>query len=169
MANGRKDIVFSALAFIEANFINIILVSTIFFFLISYLILNEVKFPSDNATLDKVVVMETMENKNPALRKAREAAKFKQKLAKGFCKKSESMKNLSPAQLEVEMNKENEKCKGLNSLKACSNSECCVWAKSKKGKSLCLGGSRAAGGPTKNPPNMIIDEYYYLGKKYKTN
>ena len=42
---------------------------------------------------------------------------------------------------------------------------CCVWAMPKKGKGICLGGDK--GGPTKNPPNMKIDEYYYLENKYQ--
>ena len=37
----------------------------------------------------------------------------------------------------------------------------------KKEKGICLGGDKS--GPTKNPPDMQIDEYYYLDKKYKLN
>ncbi len=50
-------------------------------------------------------------------------------------------------------------------ISTCTSATCCVWATTKKGKGLCLGGDKS--GPTKNPPNLNIDSYYYLEKKYK--
>ena len=110
--------------------------------------------------------METMDNQNnDAIKKFEAKKQFNEELKKGFCKKS--VENLSPKALEEEMNMENEKCKSLGGKGVCTNALCCVWATTKKGKGICLGGDKS--GPTKNPPDMQIDEYYYLDKKYKLN
>ena len=166
MANGRSNFIFGSLKFIEENFIEIILVSICFFLLVSYLILNNVEFPSDKAHVERVVIMETMTSKDggdDALKQIRSKQKFKEELKKSFCSKTKE--SLNPHQLEKEMTKENNKCKALGSKGVCTNSLCCVWAESKKGKGICLGGDKS--GPTKNPPNMKIDEYYYLENKYQ--
>ena len=162
----RNDFIYGSFVFIEENIIEIILVSVIFFLLVSYLVLNNVTFPSDKAKVEKVVVMETMENKNNnAITNFENKQKFKEDLKKGFCKKS--VENLSPKEIEEEMTRENAKCKSLGDKSVCTNALCCVWATTKKGKGICLGGDKS--GPTKNPPNMQIDEYYYLDKKFKVN
>ena len=162
----RNDFIYGSFVFIEENIIEIILVSVIFFLLVSYLVLNNVTFPSDKAKVEKVVVMETMENKNNnAITNFENKQKFKEDLKKGFCKKS--VENLSPKEIEEEMSRENAKCKSLGNKSVCTNALCCVWATTKKGKGICLGGDKS--GPTKNPPNMQIDEYYYLDKKFKVN
>ena len=165
MANGRSNFIYGSFEFIEEHFIEIILVSICFFLLVSYLILNNVEFPSDKAHLERVVIMETLTSKgdDDALKQVQSKEKFKEELKKGFCSKTKA--SLTPKQLEKEMTKENNKCKALGSKGVCTNSLCCVWAKSKKGKGICLGGDK--GGPTKNPPNMKIDEYYYLENKYQ--
>ena len=166
MPNHRFDFISSSLKFIEENLIEILLVSIICFLIVSYLVLNNVSFPSDKATLKKVVIMETMDNQNnDAIKKFEAKKQFNEDLKKGFCKKS--VENLSPKALEEEMNTENEKCKSLGGKSVCTNALCCVWATTKKGKGICLGGDKS--GPTKNPPDMQIDEYYYLDKKYKLN
>ena len=167
MPNHKFDFIYSSLKFIEENFIEILLVSIIFFLIVSYVVLNNVTFPSDNAKVQKVVVMETLENINDdsALKKVQSQQQFKEDLKKGFCKKS--VENLTPKQIEEEMNRENSKCKSLGEKSVCTNALCCVWATTKKGKGICLGGDKS--GPTKNPPNMQIDEYYYLDKKFKIN
>jgi hypothetical protein len=162
----RNDFIYDSFVFIEENIIEIILVSVIFFLLVSYLVLNNVTFPSDKAKVEKVIVMETMENKNNnAIINFENKQKFKEDLKKGFCKKS--VENLSPKEIEEEMSIENAKCKSLGDKSVCTNALCCVWATTKKGKGICLGGDKS--GPTKNPPNMQIDEYYYLDKKFKVN
>lgn len=162
----RNDFIYGSFVFIEENIIEIILVSVIFFLLVSYLVLNNVTFPSDKAKVEKVVVMETMENKNNnAITNFENKQKFKEDLKKGFCKKS--VENLSPKEIEEEMTRENAKCKSLGDKSVCTNALCCVWATTKKGKGICLGGDKS--GPTKNPPNMQIDEYYYLDKKFNVN
>ena len=165
MANGRSNLIYKSFDFIEENFIQILLVSILFFLLVSYLILNNVEFPSDKAHVQRVVIMETMKSKgnDDALKTVQSRQKFKEELKKGFCSKTKA--NLTPKQLEKEMAKENSKCKALGTKEVCTNSLCCVWAMPKKGKGICLGGDK--GGPTKNPPNMKIDEYYYLENKYQ--
>ena len=163
MANGRSNFIYGSFNFIEEHILEIILVSICFFLLVSYLILNNVEFPSDKAHVERVVIMETLASKDEALKQVQSKEKFKEELKKGFCSKTKA--NLTPQQLEKEMTKENNKCKALGSKGVCTNSLCCVWAKSKKGKGICLGGDK--GGPTKNPPNMKIDEYYYLENKYQ--
>jgi len=166
MPNHRFDFISSSLKFIEENLIEILLVSIICFLIVSYLVLNDVTFPSDKATLKKVVIMETMDNQNnDAIKKFEAKKQFNEDLKKGFCKKS--VENLSPKELEEEMKKENSKCKSLGEKSVCTNALCCVWATAKKGKGICLGGDKS--GPTKNPPDMKIDQYYYLDKKYKLN
>ena len=166
MPNHRFDFISSSLKFIEENLIEILLVSIICFLIVSYLVLNDVTFPSDKATLKKVVIMETMDNQNnDAIKKFEAKKQFNEDLKKGFCKKS--VENLSPKELEEEMKKENSKCKSLGEKSVCTNALCCVWATTKKGKGICLGGDKS--GPTKNPPNMKIDQYYYLDKNYKLN
>ena len=166
MPNHRFDFIYSSFKFIEENIIEILLVSIICFLIVSYLILNNVTFPSDKATVKKVVIMETMDNPdNTSIKKLEAQKQFNEDLKKGFCKKS--VENLSPKELEEEMKKENSKCKSLGEKSVCTNALCCVWATTKKGKGICLGGDKS--GPTKNPPNMKIDQYYYLDKNYKLN
>jgi len=166
MSNPKFDFIYSSLRFIEGNFVQILLVSVICFLIVSYLVLNNVTFPTDKAQVRKVVIMETMDNQNNASIKKFEAKKqFNEDLKKGFCKKS--VENLSSTEIEKEMNRENLKCKSLGEKSVCTNALCCVWAATKKGKGICLGGDKS--GPTKNPPDMQIDEYYYLDKKYKLN
>ena len=107
MPNHRFDFISSSLKFIEENLIEILLVSIICFLIVSYLVLNDVTFPSDKATLKKVVIMETMDNQNnDAIKKFEAKKQFNEDLKKGFCKKS--VENLSPKALEEEMNRENE-------------------------------------------------------------
>ena len=79
MPNHKFDFIYSSLIFIEENFIEILLVSIIFFLIVSYVVLNNVTFPSDNAKVQKVVVMETMENinDNSALKKVQSQQQFK--------------------------------------------------------------------------------------------
>ena len=166
MPNHRVDFIYSSFKFIEENIVEILLVSIICFLIVSYLVLNNVTFPSDKATVKKVVIMETMDNPdNTSIKKLEAQKQFNEDLKKGFCKKS--VENLSPKELEEEMKKENSKCKSLGEKSVCTNALCCVWATTKKGKGICLGGDKS--GPTKNPPNMKIDQYYYLDKNYKLN
>lgn len=51
----------------------------------------------------------------------------------------------------------------------CMKYPCCVWAKfkNKKNKSKCMTGSET--GPTVQRDDKPIDEYYYMGKKFKLN
>ena len=51
----------------------------------------------------------------------------------------------------------------------CMKYPCCVWAKfkNKKNKSKCVTGSDT--GPSIQRDDNIIDEYYYMGKKFKLN
>ena len=166
MPNYRFDFIYSSFKFIEEHFVEIVLVSIICFLIVSYLVLNNVTFPSDKATVKKVVIMETMDNAdNTSIKKLEAQKQFNEDLKKGFCKKS--VENLSPKEIEKEMNRENSKCKSLGEKSVCTNALCCVWATPKKGKGICLGGDKS--GPTKNPPNMKIDQYYYLDKNYKLN
>ena len=170
MPNYRFDFIYSSLKFIQENFVQILLVSIICFLIVSYLVLNNVTFPKDKELqVKRVVVMETMDNYNTsntsAIKKFEAKKQFNEDLKKGFCKKADE--SLSPKELEAEMNRENLKCKSLGEKSVCTNALCCVWATAKKGKGLCLGGDKT--GPTKDPPNMQIDEYYYLDKKYKLN
>lgn len=158
---GRRDIIQSSLLFIYNNFLNILMIAIFFFFIASYTIMNNVTFPSDNAKVRKVVIMETMKNK--ALKEALSEEEFDAKIKSGFCQKSS--KTLHGDELEKEINRENAKCQKLKAKSTCTSATCCVWATTKKGKGLCLGGDKS--GPTKNPPNLNIDSYYYLEKKYK--
>ena len=110
MPNYRFDFIYSSFKFIEEHFVEILLVSIICFLIVSYLVLNNVTFPSDKATVKKVVIMETMDNAdNTSIKKLEAQKQFNEDLKKGFCKKS--VENLSPKEIEKEMNRENSKCK----------------------------------------------------------
>jgi hypothetical protein len=165
MANGQKNLIFSSLKFIEEHIIEILLASIGFFLLVVYLVLSNVKFPSDNATVDKVIIMETFKDKNAALKNIQSSEAFKKALATGFCSKSK--KKMTSKEIIKELNDENKKCNGLSSKKVCTKSTCCIWAISDKGKGVCLGGDNQ--GATQNPADMKIDEYYYLESKHKIN
>ena len=57
-----KDIIPAAFDFIENHILDITLVILAFFGLLIYIVLNNVKFPKSHPTLQKVVVLENLEN-----------------------------------------------------------------------------------------------------------
>lgn len=165
MANGQKDFIMNSLDFIGENLANILLISIIFFLIASYMIIHNVEFPKTNGEVTKVVVMETMVPASSAasssIKKLEGQAAFNKILQKGLC----NTDSLDPGDANGIIKELDNRCRKLESKGTCSNATCCVWATSKKGKGLCLGGSAPAG-PTKIPKNFKFDEYYYLGKKY---
>ena len=172
MLNRDNDFIYGSLIFIQENIIEILMVSIVFFLIISYMILNKVTFPSDNAQVKKVVVMETMQNN--------EINKLEKKnLAKNIIKSSACewpSKVDSGSNLDELLEKQDNTCKSYvktagpstkDKMENCTASSCCVWVNGKKGNKQngeCLHGDK--NGPTRQPL-FKVDEYYFNGKKHK--
>jgi ABC-type Na+ efflux pump permease subunit len=57
-----RDVIPAAVDFIEEHILDIILVVLLLFVMVIYIVLNNVKFPKSHPTLERVVVLENLEN-----------------------------------------------------------------------------------------------------------
>ncbi len=148
-----RDVSPAAVDFIEEHILDIILVVLLLFVMVIYIVLNNVKFPKSHPTLQRVVVLENLENMNNDAEK-----KTSDKISEietGVEKKA----NICNGTL-LEKDKA---CASLLNKDSCTSVNCCVWAKKSKTKNFsCLGG--AEDGPTYNGHDY--DAYYYQNKQY---
>ena len=151
-----KDIIPAAMGFIEDHILDIILVVLLLFCMVVYIVLNNVKFPKSHPTLQRVVVLENLENMEDNAEK-----KTSDKISEietGVEKKAKD-KNVCSGSLQDK----NKACGSLLTKDSCGSVDCCVWAKKNKSKTFsCLGGD--AGGPTYDGHDY--DAYYYKNKEY---
>ena len=151
-----KDIIPAAMGFIEDHILDIILVVLLLFCMVVYIVLNNVKFPKSHPTLQRVVVLENLENMNEDAEK-KTSDKISE-IESEVEKKAESKNICSGTLLEKD-----KACASLLNKKNCMSINCCVWAKKNKTKNFsCLGG--ADDGPTYNGHDY--DAYYYQKKRY---
>jgi len=151
-----KDIIPAAMGFIEDHILDIILVVLLLFCMVVYIVLNNVKFPKSHPTLQRVVVLENLENMEDDAEK-----KTSDKISEietGVEKKAKD-KNVCSGSLQDK----DKACGSLLTKDSCGSVDCCVWAKKNKTKNFrCVGGD--AGGATYDGDNY--DEYYYKNKMF---
>ena len=151
-----RDIVPAAADFIEKHILDIIIVVLLLFCILVYIVLNNIKFPKSHPTLQRVVVLENLENmKEDAEKKTSDKiSEIESKVEK----KAESKNICSGTLLEKD-----KACASLLNKNSCVSVNCCVWAKKHKTKNFsCLGGAKD--GPTYNGHDY--DAYYYQNKRY---
>ena len=70
-----KDIIPSALDFIEKHILDITIVVLLLFCMVIYIVLNNIKFPKTHPVLQRVVVLENLENMDD--KKIKQVIKFR--------------------------------------------------------------------------------------------
>ena len=151
-----RDIVPAAADFIEKYILDIILVVLLLFCMVVYIVLNNIKFPKSHPTLQRVVVLENLANKEDDAEK--NTSNRISEIETGVEKKADSKNVCSGTLLEKD-----KACASLLNKDSCSSVNCCVWAKKNKTKNFsCLGG--AEDGPTYDGHDY--DAYYYQNKQY---
>ena len=106
-----KDIITASFSFIEEHIVDIILVVLVLFLIITYNVMNNIIFPKKHPVLQRVVIMENLENK-------------------GVCHGGLQERNKACQQLETK-----DSCNTLPS------GNCCVWARKKNNNTFsCVGG-----------------------------
>lgn len=138
-----KKFIFHSIDFIIKHWIEITVTMVVLFFIISYIVVNDIQLVSPKHLKGSSIVVEEFTNPNDIFRK-------------GFCK----------SQLGDSRSLE-KNCNNL-SEKACNLVNCCVYAHNPKG-SKCVAGKSFHGPTFKSDTkgNMYnYDYWYYLGKKY---
>ena len=158
-----KDIIPSALDFIEKHILDITIVVLLLFCMVIYIVLNNIKFPKTHPVLQRVVVLENLENmndkENKTSNKISEIETAMEKKADKKVGQSNNSKNICSGSL---LEKE-KACASLLKKDSCINMNCCVWARKNKTKNFsCVGGD--AGGATYDGHDY--DAYYYKNKRY---
>ena len=106
-----KDIFAASFNFIEEHVVDIVLVVLVLFLIVTYNVMNNITFSKAQPVLQRVVVMENLENK-------------------GVCHGGLQERNKACQQLETK-----ESCNALPS------GNCCVWARKKNNDTFsCVGG-----------------------------
>ena len=151
-----RDIIPAAADFIEKHILDIILVVLLLFCMVVYIVLNNIKFPKSHPVLQRVVVLENLENMEEDGEK--KTSDTISEIETGVEKKAESKNICNGTLLEKD-----KACASLLEKDNCTSVNCCVWAKKNKTKNFsCIGG--AEDGPTYNGHDY--DAYYYQKKKY---
>ena len=75
-----RDIIPAAADFIEKHILDIILVVLLLFCILVYIVLNNIKFPKSHPTLQRVVVLENLANKEDDTEETVEKASTKETL-----------------------------------------------------------------------------------------
>jgi len=164
-----KDIVPAAFDFIEKHILDIILVVLLLFGMVVYIVLNKIKFPKSHPKLQRVVVLENLDNINSEEDPEEKDNATISEIESGVQKKAdEKQANSQPTTTAQNTNlcsgklpDKNKACAGLATKKSCGSVNCCVWAK-KDGSFSCIGGDE--GGPTYDSHDY--DEYYYQNKRF---
>ena len=148
-----KDFLHLTIDFFRTHWLDISLASLGIFFIISYIILNNIKINPSPQPLKRgrTLVLETLKNKGDPPESMNEM------LRKGFCKTHTLSHTLE------------KNCMKL-SEKSCNATSCCVYAhNSDTGETTCVAGNGANGPTYKGDSDgnyYSWDYWYYLGKKY---
>lgn len=143
-----KDFLELSVDFFKKYWLDISLASLGIFFIIMYIIINNVEIiPPRNLKRGRTIVLEPLENRSDS----------NEMLKKGFCNSNKQAHTLD------------KNCNKL-SEKSCNAVMCCVYAhNSESGQSKCVAGDGFNGPTYKGDANGIYypyDYWYYLGKKH---
>lgn len=169
-----KDIIPAAFDFIENHILDITLVILAFFGLLIYIVLNNVKFPKSHPTLQKVVVLENLENaktitkvlsKTPASDKVSQIEDIDEAAAKFQLNANQPQTTDQNVNLCSGSAEDNSKyCSSLATKDKCGV-ECCVWARKKKTQNFSCVSGNSDGATNIND----YDAYYYKNKYTPAN
>lgn len=162
-----KDIVPAAFDFIEKHILDITLVVLLLFGMIVYIVLNNIKFPKSHPKLQRVVVLENLDNVDPEKKDSDTISEIESGVEKKAQTKIEDSQPKTTTQntnlCSGGLQDKNKACIALATKDSCGSADCCIWAKKKKSKNFsCIGGDE--GGATYD--GQDYDEYYYQNKKY---
>ncbi len=161
-----KDIVPAAFDFIEKHILDIILVVLLLFCMVVYIVLNNVKFPKSHPKLQRVVVLENLDNIDPE----KEDSDTISEIESGVEKKAQTKIEDSQPETTTQntnlcsggLQDKNKACIALATKDSCGSADCCIWAKKKSKNFSCIGGDE--GGATYD--GQDYDAYYYQNKRY---
>jgi len=162
-----KDIVPASFDFIEKHILDIILVVLLLFGVAIYVVLNNIKFPKSHPKLQRVVVLENLENIDPEDKDSDHISDIESGVEEKADKKIEVSQPKTTTQntnlCSGSLQDKNKYCTTLATKNSCGNINCCVWAKKNEGTDFsCMGGDE--GGATYDGHDY--DEYYYKIKRF---
>jgi len=162
-----KDIVPLAFDFIEKHILDIILVVLLLFCMVIYIVVNNIKFPKSHPKLQRVVVLENLDNIDPDKKDSDAISEIESEVEKKAKKKVEVSQPKTTTQninlCSGGLQDKNKACIALVTKDSCGSADCCIWAKKKKSKNFsCIGGDE--GGATYDGHDY--DFYYYKNKRF---
>ena len=162
-----KDIVPAAFDFIEQHILDIILVVLLLFGMVIYIVLNNIKFPKSHPKLQRVVVLENLDNIDPEKKDSDTISEIESGVEKIAEKKVEVSQPKTTEQninlCSGRLQDKNKACIALATKDSCGSADCCIWAKKKKSKNFsCIGGDE--GGATYDGHDY--DAHYYKNKRF---
>ena len=162
-----KDIVPMAFDFIEQHILDIILVVLLLFCMVIYIVLNNIKFPKSHPKLQRVVVLENLDNIDPEKKDSDTISEIESEVENKAEKQIEvSQPKTTTQNLNLcsgGLQDKNKACIALTTKDSCGSADCCIWAKKKKSKNFsCIGGDE--GGATYDGHDY--DAYYYKNKRF---
>lgn len=162
-----KDILPMAFDFIEQHILDIILVVLLLFGMVIYIVLNNIKFPKSHPKLQRVVVLENLDNIDPEKKDSDTISVIETGVEKIAEKKVEDSQPKTTTQnlnlCSGGLQDKNKACIALTTKDSCGSADCCIWAKKKKSKNFsCIGGDE--GGATYDGHDY--DAYYYKNKRF---
>ena len=162
-----RDVIPAAADFIEEHILDIILVVLLLFIMAIYIILNNIKFPKSHPKLQRVVVLENLDNIDPEKKDSDTISEIESGVEKIAEKKVEVSQPKTTEQninlCSGRLQDKNKACIALATKDSCGSADCCIWAKKKKSKNFsCIGGDE--GGATYDGHDY--DAYYYKNKRF---
>jgi hypothetical protein len=162
-----KDIVPMAFDFIEKHILDIILVVLLLFCMVIYIVLNNIKFPKSHPKLQRVVVLENLDNIDPDKEDSDTISAIESEVEKKAEKKVDAAQPKTTKQninlCSGGLQDKNRSCIALKTKDSCGSADCCIWAKKKKSKNFsCIGGDE--GGATYDGHDY--DAHYYKNKRF---
>lgn len=160
-----KDIIASAFDFIGTHILDIVLVVLLLFCLVVYIALNNIKFPKSHPVLQRVVVLENLDNIDPETKDSDTVSEIETSIEKEVetsIEKTAQKKLKTPSICHGGLEAKNKTCSSLATKDSCST-DCCVWAKKNKTNHFsCVGGDES--GATYD--SQDYDAYYYKNKRF---
>jgi len=170
-----------AFDFIKQHILDIILVVLLLFCMVVYIVLNNITFPKSYPKLQRMVVLENLDNMDEDAAKEPEENTNEDSeepdsatisgIESGVQKKAEEKQEASQPKTTTQninlcsggLQDKNKACIALATKDSCGSADCCIWAKKKKSKNFsCIGGDE--GGATYD--GQDYDDYYYKNKRF---
>ena len=125
------------------------------FGMVVYIVLNNIKFPKSHPKLQRVVVLENLDNINSEEDPEKKDSDTISEIESEIQKKAEKKVEVNQPKTTTQnlnicsggLQDKNKACIALTTKDSCGSADCCIWAKKKKSKNFsCIGGDE--GGAT---------------------